>query len=100
MKNYLDFIRLQTLNTMDLTIEEKLYTLMKQTIKYLLDNDVVYFIIRYSMDPPEQFKDAIHRQFNQVDEEITKIIHGILKYESSNYIEVNKMEVFLRGILK
>ncbi|MNP76800.1 hypothetical protein D3C76_1741130 [compost metagenome] len=52
------------------------------------------------MDPPEQFKDAIHRQFNQVDEEITKIIHGILKYESSNYIEVNKMEVFLRGILK
>lgn len=89
MNNYLDFIRLQTLHTMDLAIEEKLYTLMEQTIKYLFDNDVVYFIIRYSLDPPEQFKDAIYWKFNQVDEEITKIIHDIVKYESSNYIDVN-----------
>ncbi|MBA9085151.1 hypothetical protein FHR92_001615 [Fontibacillus solani] len=68
---------------------DKLYTFTEQIIEYLYEKDLAYFVIRYSVDPPDQFKDAILQRFNEVDEEIKKLIRDIIKPEVDNYINVD-----------
>ncbi|MNB63294.1 Biofilm operon icaADBC HTH-type negative transcriptional regulator IcaR [compost metagenome] len=86
MSDYLNFVRQKTTDIIALSKEDKLYIFTEQIIEYLYENDLANFVIRYSVDPPDQFKDAISQRFNEVDEEITKLIRAILKPELENYI--------------
>lgn len=89
MSDYFNFVRQQTINIADLSIEDKLYTFTEQIIEYLYEKDLANFVIRYSVDPPDLFKDAILRQFNEVDEEIKKLIRDIFNPELDHYIHVD-----------
>ncbi|SDE80214.1 DNA-binding transcriptional regulator, AcrR family [Fontibacillus panacisegetis] len=88
MSDYLNFVRQKATDIIGLSKVDKLYTFTEQIIEYLYEKDLAYFVIRYSVDPPDQFKDAILQRFNEVDEEIKKLIRDIIKPELDNYINV------------
>lgn len=89
MSDYLNFVRQKATDIIGLSKVDKLYTFTEQIIEYLYEKDLAYFVIRYSVDPPDQFKDAIFERFNEVDDEIKELIRDILKPELDNYIHVD-----------
>lgn len=89
MENYVIFIRSHSSTISHLSIENKLYALLKSLNDYFYENELGHFINRYFILPPDPFKEVLLQQYIKSEVEIKKILFPILSAESDKFIAID-----------
>lgn len=84
IEDYLKFIEQQSYTIKDFPIEKKLYYVLVELNKYYYMNDKGYFLKRYGMYPPENFKELIIAKNKQVEKGIRELVYFILRTNKEN----------------
>lgn len=104
IEDYLDFIEEQSYVIKDFPLEKKLYYILVDLNKYYYMNEKGFFLKRYGIYPPENFKDLITAKNKEVEQAIRNLVFSILRNEKKvNLIDeeavVTSFTTLLDGML-
>lgn len=94
---YLNFVRDIEQSLVDISIEEKLYILLRSKMEYhAADISKKKFILRYHLFPPEEISNIIREKYKFfINEENKIILNGIERCRSFNEFDPDKLEYYL-----
>ena len=88
--DYINYIKGIEMLKQNISVEEKLYILLKQKIEYYVtDISKRKFILRYHMFPPEEISNIIREKYKGFTNEENKIILYIIGQSDDNNIFKN-----------
>ena len=95
--DYINYIKEIEILNQNISLEEKLYILLKQKIEYYVtDISKQKFILRYNMFPPEEIINVIRKKYKVFTSEENKIIlHIIGQGDHNNIFKHNNIDDYL-----
>lgn len=84
IEDYLEFIERQSHVIKNFHTEKKLYHVLVELNKYYYMNDKGFFLKRYGIYPPENFKELITAKNKKVEKGIRDLVLSILKNDTEN----------------